>query len=336
MTHPDAGPVQTHVLQVPDGLGLEVMSYGATVHKLLVPTGSGRRNVVLGYATMAEYAAGTAFFGATIGRYANRIADGRFTLDGERHVLDANENGNTLHGGSAGFDTREWTVESLTESSITMSLVSPDGDQGFPGTVTATVTYAVTADEVHIDLAATTDRPTVVNMTNHSYFNLEGEGSGSIDDHVLMVNADHYTPTDERLILTGEIAPVDGTPLDLRTPTRLGGAVRLPHPQLHAAKGIDQNLVVRGHGLRDVATVTTRDLTLTVSSDAPGVQVYTGNFLDGTMAGTSGRSYRQGDGLALEAQAFPDSPNQPDFGSVVLHPGERYVRRILWRLVAAR
>jgi aldose 1-epimerase len=331
MTRPGT-PVETCALQVDDGLRLEVVAYGAAVHRLLVPTASGPRNVVLGYETLEEYVAGTTFFGATIGRYANRIAGGRFTLDGEQHVLDTNENGTTLHGGSGGFDTREWTLESHTDASLTMSMLSSDGDQGFPGSVSASVTYTVTADEVRIHLAATTDRPTVVNLTNHSYFNLDGEGSGSIDEHLLMVNADHYTPTDDLLVPTGEIAAVDLTPLDLRTPTRIGGVVRRPHPQLRAAQGIDHNLVVRGSGLREVATVASDDLRLTVSSDAPGVQVYTGNFLDGTDAGTSGLSYRQGDGLALEPQAFPDTPNRPEFGSAVLRPGERYERRIVWRL----
>lgn len=331
MTEAGAG-LEPLAVQAGEGLRLEVITYGAAVHRLLVPTATGRRNVVLGYATLADYAASSTFFGATIGRYANRVAGGRFGLDGEQHALDLNENGNTLHGGSGGFDTREWTVESHTDTSVTMSLVSPEGDQGFPGEVTARVTYTVTSDEVHIDLAATTDRATLVNLTNHSYFNLDGEGSGSVDDHRLMVNADHYTPTDDLLIPTGEIAAVDGTPLDLRTPTRIGSAVRLPHAALRAARGIDHNLVVRGDGLRAMATVASSDLRLTVSSDAPGVQVYTGNFLTGVDTGTSGRPYRQGDGLALEPQAFPDTPNQPGFGSAVLRPGDRYQRRIVWRL----
>lgn len=323
--------IDTHSVGVPGGLRLEVLNRGAAVHRLLVPTGSGERNVVLGYRTLEEYAAGSTFFGATIGRYANRIGAGRFSLDGTEHQLDTNENGNTLHGGTGGFDTREWTLDSLSQPSLTMSLVSPDGDQGFPGTVTATVTYTVTADEVHIELSATTDRPTLVNLTNHSYFNLDGEGRGAIDEHLLTVPADHCTPTDDQSIPTGEIAPVDGTPLDLRTPTRIGDAVRRPHAALRASQGIDHNLVVRGEGLREVATVSTRDLALTVSSDAPGLQVYTGNFLDGTDVGTSGSPYRQGDGLALEPQAFPDTPNRPSFGSAVLRPGERYQRHIVWR-----
>ncbi len=325
----------THAVHTPGGLRLEVLTRGATVHRLLVPTPSGERNVLLGYRTVEEYAAGTTFFGATIGRYANRIRSGRFTLDDTEHQLDTNENGHTLHGGSGGFDTREWTLDTHTEASLTMSLVSEDGDQGFPGTLRATVTYTVTVDEVHIDLVAVTDRPTLANLTNHSYVNLDGEGAGSVDDHLLTVHADHYTPTDDESIPTGEIAAVEGTPFDLRTPTRIGDAVRLPHPALHASQGIDHNLVVRGEGMREVATVSTSDLALTVTSDAPGVQVYTGNFLDGSDTGTSGSPYRQGDGLALEPQAFPDTPNQPGFGTAVLRPGERYERHIVWRFTPA-
>lgn len=323
--------MRTHVLGPPDGLRLELVEYGAAVHRLLVPTPAGPRNVVLGHATLEEYVAGTAFLGATIGRCANRIAGGSLELDGSTYALDVNENGNTLHGGTQGFDTRDWRLESLTATAATLSLVSPDGDQGFPGTVTAQVTYTVSGDGVRIELTATTDAPTPVNLTNHAYFQLDGEGTGTVDDHLLTVHADHYTPTDERLVPTGEVAAVDGTPFDLRSPTRIGDAVRRGHPQLLTARGIDHNLVVRGEGLREVATVRTEDLALTVSSDAPGVQVYTGNFLDGRVAGTSGRVYRQGDGLALEPQAFPDTPHRPEFGSVTLRPGETYRRTIDWR-----
>ncbi|MFL6132310.1 MAG: aldose epimerase family protein [Nocardioidaceae bacterium] len=324
--------MDVHALGSPDGLRLEILDYGATVHRLLVPTSAGPRNVVLGHASVAEYAASTAYFGATVGRYANRIADGRFTLDGTDYTLQRNENGNTLHGGPDGFDSRVWTVTSRSETALTMTLQSPDGDQGFPGALEATVAYTVSGDEVRIDLGARTDRPTVVSLTNHSYFNLGGEGSGSVDDHLLQVHADHYTPTNQALIPTGELAPVQGTPLDFRQPARIGDRVRSDHPQLRSARGIDHNFAVGGSGLRDIARVRAAGLRLDVASDAPGVQVYTGNFLDGTVAGTSGSLYRQGDGLALEPQAFPDSPNQPSFGSVTLRPEENYLRTIVWRL----
>jgi aldose 1-epimerase len=324
--------MDVHALGSPDGLGLEILDYGATVHRLLAPTSAGPRNIVLGHASVEEYAASTAYFGATVGRYANRIADGRFTLDGTEYALQRNENGNTLHGGPEGFDSRVWTVASRSENALTLTLHSPDGDQGFPGAVDASVTYTVSEGEVRIDLEARTDRPTVVSLTNHSYFNLAGEGAGAVDDHLLQIHADHYTPTNSALIPTGELSSVDGTPLDFREATRIGDAVRRDHPQLRAARGIDHNFAVRGSGLRDVARVRAAGLSLEVASDAPGVQVYTGNFLDGTAAGTSGSLYRQGDGLALEPQAFPDTPNQPSFGSVALRPGEIYRRIIVWRV----
>lgn len=324
--------MDVHALGSPDELRLEILDYGATVHRLLVPTSAGARNVVLGHASVPEYAASTAYFGATVGRYANRIADGRFVLDGTEHTLQRNENGNTLHGGPEGFDSRVWTVASRSQTALTLTLHSPDGDQGFPGALDASVTYTVSGDEVRIDLEARTDSPTVVSLTNHSYFNLAGEGSGSIDDHLLQVHADHYTPTNLALIPTGELTPVAGTPLDFREPTRIGDAVRRDHAALRTARGIDHNFAVRGSGLRDVATVRAAELHLEVASDAPGVQVYTGNFLDGTAAGTSGSLYRQGDGLALEPQAFPDSPNQASFGSVTLRPEETYHRTIVWRV----
>ena len=326
--------MQTHVIGSADGVQVELLEFGATVHRLLVPTPAGPRNVVLGHRTIEEYVAGSWFLGATIGRFANRIAGGQLELDGTAYTLDANENGNTLHGGPAGFDTREWTLESLTDASATLSLVSEDGDQGFPGTVTAAVTYTVSADAVDIELTATTDAPTPVSLTNHSYFNLDGEGAGSVDDHQLTVLADHYTPTDEQQVPTGEVAPVAGTPFDLRTPTRIGAAVRLSHPQLRVARGIDHNLVVRGTGLREAAVLRTTDLALTVSADAPGLQVYTGNFLDGSAAGPSGRTYRQGDGLALEPQAFPDAPHRTEFVSATLRPGETFRRSIRWTFAA--
>jgi aldose 1-epimerase len=330
--------VETHLIGPADGLRVELLAYGATVHRLLVPTPTGLRNVVLGHRTREEYVAGTAFLGATVGRFANRIARGRFDLDGSTYALAVNENGSTLHGGPAGFDTRDWTLAALDRDSATFTLVSPDGDQGFPGTVRASVTYTVQGTvegtvqgaAVDVELTATTDAPTPVSLTQHAYFQLDGEGAGSVDDHTLAVHADAYTPTDERLVPTGELAAVDGTPFDLRAATRLGDAVRTGHPQLLAARGIDHNLVLRGTGMREAATLRTRDLALTLSTDAPGLQVYTGNFLDGTVVGPAGRAYRQGDGVALEPQAFPDTPNRPAFGDATLRPGETYRRRVRW------
>jgi aldose 1-epimerase len=322
--------VDTHLIGSADGLRVEMLAYGATVHRLLVPTPTGPRNVVLGHRTREEYVAGTAFFGATVGRFANRVTGGRFDLDGSTYALAVNENGNTLHGGPAGFDTRDWTVAALDEHAVTFTLVSPDGDQGFPGTVRASATYTVDGSAVDVELTATTDAPTPVSLTQHTYFQLDGEGAGSVDDHMLTVHADRYTPTDEQLLPTGELSAVDGTPFDLRTATRLGDAVRDAHPQLRAARGIDHNLVLTGSGMREVAMLRSRDLALTLSTDAPGLQVYTGNFLDGTVVGPAGRVYRQGDGIALEPQVFPDTPNRPGFGDATLRPGETYRRRLRW------
>lgn len=311
---------------------LETLAHGARVRRLWVETSSGPRNVVLGHATAADYAGAGDFMGATVGRYANRIADASFDLGGQRYPLSANENGNTLHGGAKGFSDRIWTITAENETRVEYTLVSPDGDQGFPGTLTATSTYEIRPDGVQLEITAVTDAPTVVSLTNHTYFNLAGDGSGTIDDHRLTVPASRYTPAGPRLLPTGAIEPVDGTPLDLRSPTRIGDAVRSSHPQLAAARGIDHNLVPDGEGLRLVARLEVDDLALTVDSDAPGLQVYTGNFLDGSSTGIDGHAYRQGDGICLEPQAFPDTPNRPEFGSVLLEPGQVYRRRIRWTL----
>ena len=318
-------------------LRLELIEYGATVHRLVVTDRNGReRNVVLGHARLEEYVGSKAFFGATVGRYANRIAGGRFELDGETIQVVQNENGNTLHGGPDGFDKRVWTTTDLSETSATFTLTSPDGDQGFPGTVHASVTYTVQDDAVTIVHEAVTDKPTVVSLTNHAYFNLDGEGSGGVDDHVLSVAADRFTPIDETLLPTGRLQPVEGTVLDLRQGRRVGDVVRTGDPLLLLAKGLDHNFEVRGTGLREAATLTSpaSGLSLRVESDRPGIQVYTGNFLEGSPVGTSGRVYRQGDGIALESQAFPDSPNHPDFPSTVLLPGQTYRSTTVWRFAA--
>jgi aldose 1-epimerase len=311
-----------------------VIEYGARVHRLLVADSTGReRNVVLGHATLEEYVGSEAFFGATVGRYANRIAGGRFELGGETFQVAQNENGNTLHGGSDGFDRRAWTTTELTDTSATFALTSPHGDQGFPGTVRATVTYTVREEAVTIAHEAVTDRPTVVSLTNHAYFNLDGEGSGSVDGHVLSVAADRFTPSDAALLPTGGLEAVEGTVLDLRRGRRVGDVVRTGDPLLLPAKGLDHNFEVSGTGLREAASLRSpaSRLTLRVESDRPGIQAYTGNFLDGTVVGTSGRVYRQGDGIALESQAFPDSPNHPEFPSTVLLPGQTYRSTTVWR-----
>ena len=313
---------------------VEVLTLGATVHRLELTGGDGvRRNVVLGHADVEERLASGDYIGGTIGRYANRIAGGRFTLDGREVQVGTHDRGNSLHGGPDGFDVRLWDVVEHGADSVELALTSPDGDQGFPGTVEATVTYRVDGDTVSVTMTATTDATTVVNLTNHAYLNLDGEGAGTIDAHVLLVDADDYTPVDATGIPLGDHAPVAGTPFDFREPAPIGPAIRREHRQVAEARGIDHNYVVRGTGLRRAAVLSSpRTRTrLELWSDQPGVQVYTGNFLDGTRRSTTGGRYRQGDGIALEPQLFPDSPHHPEWPSAVLEPGDVYRFRLEWR-----
>ncbi|MET9494539.1 aldose epimerase family protein [Streptomyces sp. NPDC006552] len=316
------------------GTRLKVLSYGGIVQSLELPDRHGRYvNVSLGYDHIEGYVTGTTFFGATIGRYGNRIAGGRFTLDGTAYQLSVNDGENSLHGGAQGFNTRVWDVEPFTSGpdvGLALHYTSVDGEMGYPGTLRVTVTYTLTArGDWRIDYRATTDKATVVNLTNHTYYNLAGEGSGDIYDHRLALAASRYTPTDAGLIPTGELARVAGTPFDFRSGKTVGESIRAGHPQLITAKGFDHNWVLdKGSTDRPVPFATLRDpgsgRTLRIATDQPGVQFYSGNFLDGTLVGPSGRAYRQGDGLCLETQHFPDSPNQPAFPSTVLRPGETY------------
>lgn len=316
------------------GTRMKVLSYGGIVQSLELPDRHGRyTNVSLGYDTIEAYVAGTTFFGALIGRYGNRIAKGRFTLDGKTHQLSVNDGENSLHGGAKGFDTRVWDVEPFKDSAgvgLRMRYTSVDGEMGYPGTLRVTVTYTLTArGDWHIDYAATTDKPTVVNLTNHTYYNLAGEGSGDIMGHELALAASRFTPTDAGLIPTGELAKVAGTPFDFRRAKPVGKDIRVSHPQLVTAKGFDHNWVLdKGITKRPEHFATLRDpgsgRAMKIATTEPGVQFYSGNFLDGTLTGPSGRTYRQGDGLCLETQHFPDSPNQPKFPSTVLRPGQTY------------
>ncbi|WP_374454490.1 aldose epimerase family protein [Nocardioides sp.] len=331
---PDGRDVRLLTIGAETGPVVEVLTLGATVHRLLVTGGDGvRRNVVLGHPDVAERLASSDYVGGTIGRYANRIAGGRFPLAGREVEVRAHDRGNSLHGGPEGFDVRLWDVVSHTDDEVVLTLVSPDGDQGFPGTVTATVRYSVDGDTVRVAMEATTDATTVVNLTNHAYVNLDGEGAGTIDDHELLVEADEYTPVDATGIPPGGHETVEGTPFDLRVPTALGPVLRTAHPQLVDAQGIDHNYVVRGSGLRRAAVLTSPATRTSVElwTDQPGVQVYTGNFLDGTRRSTTGGLYRQGDGIALEPQLFPDSPHRPEWPSAVLESGETYSATLEWR-----
>ena len=335
-TLPDGTAVERHTL-VNGDVTARVLTYGGILQSLELGGRKGEgTNLVLGFADLEGYLENNnpgPYFGALIGRYGNRIAAGRFTLDGETYQLPINNDPNSLHGGDDSFDRRVWDAEPFTGPDRTVGvrlrLVSPDGDQGYPGELSVEVTYTLDHfGSLRLDYRATTDAPTVVNLTNHTYWNLAGEGSGSIYDHELTIRASRYTPVDATLIPTGELARVEGTPMDFRRPTAVGARIRQPFEQILFGQGYDHNWVLdrRGEGLEEVAVL--RDprsgRTLKVSTTEPGLQFYSGNFLDATLVGTSGTVYRQGDGLALETQHFPDSPNQPAFPSTVLRPGEEY------------
>ncbi|GLY75022.1 aldose epimerase family protein [Actinoallomurus iriomotensis] len=314
-------------------LRVRIITYGGIVQQLDAPDRHGHRaNVVLGFPDLNDYVTKNnpgPYFGALIGRYANRIAKGTFTLDGKTYHLPINNDPNSLHGGTKGFDTKVWTATPDRTGdgvSLRLDLTSPDGDMGYPGTVAASVTYTLIRNQLRIDYRATTDKPTIVNLTNHSYWNLAGEGTGSIYADKLQINASHFTPVDSTLIPTGQIASVARTPMDFRQPTEIGARIRDNFQQLAYGQGYDHNWVLDGSGFRPAARVIEpgSGRVLSIATDQPGIQFYSGNFLDGTLYGTSGHSYRQGDGLALETQHFPDSPNHPDFPSTVLRPGQTY------------
>ncbi|MFC9956620.1 aldose epimerase family protein [Streptomyces nigra] len=316
------------------GTRMKVLSYGGVVQSLEVPDRRGRlANVSLGFRSLDDYVASSPYFGALIGRYGNRIGKGRFTLDGRTYQVDVNDGENSLHGGAQGFDKRVWDVEPFTKGAdvgLHLHLTSRDGEMGYPGTLRVKVTYTLTRyGDWRIDYAATTDKPTVVNLTSHVYWNLAGEGSGSIEGHRLKIDGSRYTPVDAGLIPTGEQARVAGTPFDFRRAKTVGEDLREAHQQLLYGQGFDHNWVLdKGISARPEWAATLQDpssgRTLRIATTEPGLQFYSGNFLDGTLVGTGGRVYRQGDGLCLETQHFPDSPNRPSFPSTVLRPGQTY------------
>ena len=323
-----------------------LLTWGATLQSLHVPDRNGQAaDIVLGYDNIDDYVTKPLFFGATVGRYANRIALGRFFLDGKPHNLPRNDAPNTLHGGDRGFDKRVWTVAATgdAEAAVTFRRVSPDGEEGFPGTLTIDASYRLTDDgTLTLSYQAITDAPTVVNMTNHSYFNLRGEACAATAlEHLVQIEADQFTSVDETLIPTGELAGVAGTPLDFRTPHRIRDRLRDGQfEQLVLARGYDHNMVLRG-GVTDTPKQAVRvedpesGRVLTISTTEPGVQFYSGNFLDATKVGKSRHVYRQGDGIAFETQHYPDSPNHPHFPTTELAPGETYRSTTVWRFTAA-
>lgn len=317
-----------------NGVSATIITYGATLQALKMPSKITKTtdDVVLGFDTLEGYTAAPSYLGVTVGRYANRIAGAQFSLDGVVYKLPSNDGANSLHGGKVGFDQRVWEITKFGQSFVTMKLISPDGDQGYPGTLTVFVTYRLSADNaLSIDYEATTDKPTVVNLTNHALFNLLGAKSGhSAMGSLMQIEADHYTPVDKNLIPTGELAPVAGTALDFRKRKSLGAAVRDGNdPQINIGLGVDHNFVIRkskGTGPKRALTMSEprNGRSVTLLTTEPGVQVYTGNFLSGRVKGKGNRLMRQGDGVAFEPQKFPDSPNQPQFPSARLDPGQTY------------
>lgn len=343
----DGQAVERYTLTNSSGMSVSILTYGATVQSILVPDRDGNvDNVALGFDNLEAYATQSPYFGAVVGRYANRIANGQFTLDGETYQLAINNDPNTLHGGDVGFDNVIWTateVESPDGPSLQLTYTSPDGEEGYPGTLDVSVTYTVTeANELRLDYHATTDATTVVNLSNHTYFNLAGEGSGGIYNHELQLNASSFTPVDATLIPTGDIAPVAGTAFDFTTPHAIGERIRdASDEQIMIGLGYDHNFVLDRAAPDDTSLIEAAIVTdpatgrvMTVSTTEPGIQFYSGNFLNGGIAGPSGQAYRQGDGFCLETQHFPDSPNQPDFPSTQLNPGEEYTSSTVYAFTA--
>jgi aldose 1-epimerase len=340
-TTQDGQAVDIFTMTNDHGLRVRFLSYGGVITEIDVPDRTGRGdNIVLGLRTLRDYETLPGHFGAITGRYANRIAGAQFTLNGQTYHLIANNGPNTLHGGPNALDHRVWTVSALTVPdgvAATLSYVSPDGDQNFPGTLTTQVTYTLTKDDVlQIVYLASTDNDTVINFTNHSYFNLAGNGSGAVADQLLLVNADRYTPTGPDQIPTGEILPVEGTPLDFRQMMPIGARLHSAFQQMVYARGYDHNFVLNkpsGGGMAFAARAydPRSGRIIDCFTTEPGVQVYTSNGMNGSVIGSSDTTYRQTEGFTLETQHFPDSPNKPDFPTTELKPGQQFRSTTIFR-----
>jgi aldose 1-epimerase len=331
-------PVEIYTLTNANGIELRAMTYGAIITGLKVPDRSGHLgDIVLGFDTIDGYLKDPPYFGALIGRYGNRIAKGQFTLGGTTFTLATNNGPNHLHGGVKGFDKVLWNALQAASPegvSVTFNRASPDGEEGYPGNLQVSVRYMLTdSNELAIDYRATTDKATPVNLTQHSYFNLAAD-SGDILSHELMLNASRYTPVDATLIPTGELAPVEGTPFDFQKPTAMGARIDADHVQLTNGKGYDHNWVLNrtGPGLQRAAFVADpkSGRTLDVATTEPGIQFYSGNFLDRTITGKGGQVYKHRAGFCLETQHYPDSPNHPDFPSTILQPGQTYASKTVF------
>lgn len=338
----DGKAVELYTLRNSKGAEAKIMNYGGIVQSLTVPDRNGQMaDVVLGFDTLDGYTSPlyrekNPYFGALIGRYGNRIGDAKFSLEGKTYQLAGNNNGNSLHGGTKGFDKVVWDVVSAGKQHLELNYVSKDGEEGFPGNLNVTATYKLTDDnELRVDLKATTDKPTVVNLTQHSYFNLKGHGNGDILGHEVFINADRTTPVDSELIPTGEYAWVEGTPFDFRKPTTIGARINNPDQQLQYGPGYDHNWVVNKPmgqlGLQARVYEPTTGRVLEVLSDEPGLQFYAGNFLDGSLVGKGGKAYQRRTGFCMEPQHYPDSPNKPQFPSTTLRPGETYKCTIIYK-----
>ncbi len=333
--------VKLYVLTNKNGMEVTFTNYGQRVISLHVPDKNGKfEDVVLGYDSLDKYLnSPRSFFGSIVGRYGNRIAKGSFSIGENTYSLAKNNNGNHLHGGDKGFESVVWKVDSATSNSIEFSRISPDMEEGYPGNLDVKVSYVLTDDnELKINYKATTDKPTVVNLTHHSFFNLKGEGNGDINDHVLMINADKYTPVDAGLIPTGQLDEVAGTPFDFTKPKAIGADIDAEFDQLKKGNGYDHNFVLNdspknADGLTLCAKVIepTSGRTMEVFTDEPGVQFYGGNFMDGTTIGKSGKPYGFRGSFCLETQHFPDSPNKPEFPSTLLQPGEVYTSNCTYK-----
>ncbi|WP_392890451.1 aldose epimerase family protein [Pseudomonas migulae] len=343
----DGTPVEQYVLRNSHGMQATVITYGATLQALAVPDKHGKsEDVVLGFDDVQGYQSGKAYFGATIGRFGNRLANGAFELDGKRFQVPLNDGPNSLHGGPVGFDKRVWKAEPVKGKDsvgVTLTYLSADGEMGFPGNLKTEVTYSLNEqNELRIEYKASTDKPTVLNLTNHSYFNLAGAGNGDVLQQVATLHASHYTPVNGTLIPTGEIAPVAGTPMDFTQPTAIGKHIKADHPQLKFAEpkqgGFDFNWVLDAKGDLGKLAADVSDpqsgRRLQLYTTEPGVQFYTSNFLDGSVKGKAGKTYAHWSAFTLETQHYPDAPNQPGFPSARLDPGKTYSQSTVFKFSA--